>query len=92
MSGMMFERIGDHSSKFDRLEALDRLAKSSSLISWFPANQFYRIEWKKIPRHPQKFVNCCSKSGRIIRSNCKNMTEASLDVHLKYLLELQNGR
>ena len=92
MSGMMFERIGNATSEYARLDALDRLGSSdNTYVIWKPGDQLYEVRWKKIPKHPQKKVNVCSKSGRMIRTNCGKMTDASLDVHLKYLLELQFG-
>ena len=86
--GNTFERIGGQGLAYNRLEALDRLANArKTLVVWHAESQFYKVYWKKVTRHKQKWVKVCSKSGQIIKSNCEGMTEASLDVHLKVLLE-----
>ena len=89
ITGNYFERIGGAHIAYDRLEALDRLGRSDNkLVVWHPASQMYMVSWKKLAKLPQKWVKVCSKSGRIIRSNCR-MTDASLDVHLQVILETQ---
>ena len=92
-TGFTFERIGGREGcEFNRLEALDRLGRSDNThVVWSPVDQLYKVTWKKTSSLPQKRVTVCSKSGRIIRTNCANLTDASLDVRLKCLLELQFG-
>lgn len=67
----------------DRLEKLDRLARSSCPhVTWKPVSQLYEVRWPRVARLPIKTASLCSKSGRMIRSNCDGMTEASIDARL----------
>ena len=86
--GNLFQRLGGSDVVYDRLEALDRLGRSdNTLVVWHADRQFYMVHWKKVAKLPRKWAKVCSKSGALIKSNC-NMTDASLDVHLKVLMEL----
>ena len=86
--GNTFDRIGGEGVAYNRLEALDRLSTAKNkFVEWLPADKLYIVRWKKVAKLPKKWAKVCSKSGTLINSNC-NMTDASLDVHLKVLLEL----
>ena len=88
--GNTFDRIGGADSLASRMDMLDRLVTAGHpLVTLELQRQYYKVFWKKVAKHTQKWVKVCSKSGRVISTNCRGLTEASLDVHLKVLYEIE---
>lgn len=84
------ERIPIKNKPYNRLEALERLGKSGCRwVIWKIPQKEFEVHWGQIraigrPKH----AVVCAETGKVLRSNQRGMTVASVDVRIRVLLDI----